>query len=99
MKQFKVYKDIRKQALLMGLPLTLFSLLITSILLSLLVVIFSFSIITLVVVMVGNLGLYIVFTQISRGTFRVSFKRHFPKEISIKNINVIDYETIEPDEL
>ena len=99
MKQFKVYKDIRKQAMILGLPLALFALLMSSVLLSLLVVIFSFSLITIGVVVLFNLGLYIILTHLKKGKIGQSFKRVFPKEISSKHINVMAYERAESDDV
>jgi len=43
MKKFEVYKNIRKRAVIFGLPISLFALMMVSILVSLLVIIFSFS--------------------------------------------------------
>ncbi|WP_066223767.1 hypothetical protein [Formosa haliotis] len=96
MKQFKVYKDIRKQAVIMGLPITLFGILMASVVFTLLVIIFSFSVITVVCGLILNLGLFFCLGQWSRYGPRLSLKHVFPKGIRMKYLNVIAYETDEP---
>lgn len=92
MKQFKVYKDIRKQAMIMGLPISLFALMMTSVLVSLLVIIFSFSLFTIAVVVLFNSGLYIVLTHLVKNKGLLQFSRVFPKTISSKKLSPVDYE-------
>ncbi|MDT0651778.1 hypothetical protein, partial [Autumnicola edwardsiae] len=65
MKRFEVYKNIRKRAVIFGLPLSLFALMIISILASLLVIIFSFSFGIIISVFVLNSALYIALTRIT----------------------------------
>ncbi|MBD0831518.1 hypothetical protein [Aestuariibaculum sediminum] len=92
MKQSKVYKDIRKQAMIMGLPLALFALLMTSVLVSLLVIIFSFSVLIIVLIVAFNLGLYITLTHLAKGHLKWQLKTSFPKTISSKKLSPIHYE-------
>ncbi len=96
MKQFKVYKDIRMQAMIMGLPLVLFALLMTSIIIALIVIIFCFSLSVIVSVVFFNLGLYIFLIQVLNKKMSFSLNRVFPDQISIKHINEITYETSKP---
>jgi hypothetical protein len=42
MKKYEIYKNIRKRAVIMGLPISLFALMMTSIIGTLLLIIFSF---------------------------------------------------------
>jgi len=92
MKQFKVYKDIRKQAMIMGLPIALFALMMTSVLVSLLVIIFSFKILIVLLVVGLNLGLYITLTHMAKGHLKWQLKSTFPKLISVKQVNATSYE-------
>ena len=59
MKRFEVYKNIRKRAVIFGLPISLFALMMISIVASLLVIIFSFSFGIVIGVLVFNATLYI----------------------------------------
>ena len=43
MKRYDVYRNMRKRAVIFGLPISLFALMMVSILASLLIIIFSFS--------------------------------------------------------
>lgn len=99
MKQFKVYRDIRKEAVIMGLPITLFGVLMASVIFTLLVIIFSFSIGTVVGGVVLNLGLFFCLGHWNHRKPRLSIKQVFPRIISVKYLNVITYETDEPQSL
>ena len=92
MKQFKVYKDIRKQAKIMGLSIALFSIMMTSVLVSLLVIIFSFSLLVVLVVCLFNLGLYVALIKFIQGRMNLHFQSVFPKTISVKHVNSLEYE-------
>lgn len=92
MKRFEVYKNIRKQAMIIGLPISLFALMITSIVASLFIIIFSFSIAMIVGVFVFNTALFVVLTRITNSGQRVQFTKVFPKNISNKKTTAINYE-------
>ena len=92
MKRFEVYKNIRKRAVIMGLPISLFALMMTSVIGSLLLIIFSFSFSVIITVFVFNAGLYIVLTRISKNPALLYFKKVFPQTISNKNQSQLFYE-------
>lgn len=59
MKRYTMYRDIRKEALIMGLPVMLFGVQIVALVLSLFLLIFSFSLVVLLAILLGNIGLYL----------------------------------------
>ncbi|MEO9511706.1 MAG: hypothetical protein ABJN84_18315 [Flavobacteriaceae bacterium] len=87
MKKYEIYKDIRKRAVIMGLPISLFTLMMTSVIGSLLFIIFSFSFLVIVSVFLFNGGLYVVLTQLAKHPALLYFKKVFPKAISNKNLS------------
>lgn len=84
MKKFEVYKNIRKRAVIMGLPISLFALMMTSVIGSLLFIIFSFSFTVIVLVFVFNATLYVVLTQLTKHPDLLHIKKVFPQTISNK---------------
>lgn len=88
MKRYEVYKDIRKRAVIMGLPISLFALMMLSIIGSLLVIIFSFSFTVIIAVFAFNGGLYVVLTQLTKYPYLLHFKRVFPQTISNKSTSI-----------
>ncbi|HEA30723.1 MAG TPA: hypothetical protein ENH91_12170 [Leeuwenhoekiella sp.] len=92
MKKFEIYKNIRKRAVIFGLPISLFALMMVSILASLLVIIFSFSLGIIIGVLVLNAVLYIALTRIASNTQLFQTAKAFPKIISNKRNSGIDYE-------
>ncbi|MCR8668226.1 hypothetical protein NO995_11065 [Aestuariibaculum sp. M13] len=92
MKTFKVYKDIRKQAMIMGLPIGLFAIMMTSVLVSLLVIIFSFSLMMILSVIAVNSGLYVILTHLVKQKGVLQINRVFPKAISSKKLSPVYYE-------
>jgi len=92
MKRFEVYKNIRKRAVIMGLPISLFALMMTSIIGSLLFIIFSFSFLIIIAVFVFNAVLYISLTHITKNPALLHFKKVFPQTISNKNQSSLYYE-------
>ncbi|AVR44224.1 hypothetical protein C7S20_02515 [Christiangramia fulva] len=68
MKSFSIYRSIRQKALLYGLPLERFAILMSSVILSLLVVIFSFGFMAVVFCFFWNTALY--FSLLRLKTFR-----------------------------
>lgn len=92
MKKYEPYKNIRKQAMIFGLPLPLFALFMVSIIASLLVVIFSFSLGVVILAAIFNMGLYISLLRINRLLEVFQMIRVFPAIISNKRNSRIHYE-------
>tara|TARA_R110000737_G_scaffold15509_2_gene32099 strand:+ start:81 stop:365 length:285 start_codon:yes stop_codon:yes gene_type:complete len=92
MKKFEVYKNIRKRAVIFGLPISLFSLMMVSILASLLIIIFSFSFVLIIGILIFNAGLYIALTRINQNPQLFQMANAFPRIISNKRNSGTDYE-------
>ena len=92
MKKFDVYKNIRKKAVIFGLPISLFALMMVAILASLLIIIISFSFGIIIGVLVLNAVLYIVLTRITINPQLFQMAKAFPKIISNKRNSGFDYE-------
>ncbi|MBO2545306.1 MULTISPECIES: hypothetical protein [unclassified Salegentibacter] len=92
MKKYEPYRNIRKGAVIFGLPLTLFALMMLSIIASLLVIIFSFSLGVIISALLFNAFLYIGLNRISRLLEFLQMTGAFPKMISNKRNSGIDYE-------
>lgn len=92
MKRFGVYRDIRKRAVIMGLPISLFALIMTSVIGSLLFIIFSFSLLVIISVFLFNGCLYVVLTQLTKQPALLHFKKVFPTTISNKKLSRLYYE-------
>ena len=75
-----------------GLPLSLFALQMLSILGSLLVIIFSFSLLAILGTITMNTCLYVAFTRLTNHPQLLHFQRVFPKHISNKQISPLCYE-------
>ena len=91
MRKYEVYKNIRKGAMIWGLPISLFAMMMLSILASLLVIIFSFSLVVIIITMLWNGTLYIVLTKIACKAISLNFNTVFPKIISNKKENLTHY--------
>ena len=92
MKKYEVYKNIRKQAMIMGLPISLFALMMTAILGSLLFIIFSFNFAIIFSVLVINITLYVALTHITKHPAFLHLKKVFPQTISNKKQSQLYYE-------
>jgi len=92
MKRFEVYRNIRKRAVIFGLPISLFALMMMSVLASLMVIIFSFSFGMIIGVAIFNAALYIAFTRITNNPQLFQLAKAFPKIISNKRNSGIHYE-------
>nr|WP_282143597.1 hypothetical protein [Cellulophaga baltica] len=92
MKKFEIYKNIRKRAVIFGLPISLFALMMVSILASLLIIIFSFSFLMIIGVMVFNAVLYIALTRMANNPRLFQVAKVFPKIISNKRNSGFHYE-------
>ncbi|WP_323028457.1 hypothetical protein [Gelidibacter japonicus] len=92
MKKFEVYMNIRKQAVIFGLPISLFALMMVSILASLLVIIFSFSFGIIIGVLIFNAALYVALIRITNHPQLFQITKVFPKIISNKKNTSFNYE-------
>ncbi|WP_456867790.1 hypothetical protein [Galbibacter sp. BG1] len=92
MKKFIPYKNIRKQAMILGLPLAQFALQMISVIASLLVIIFSFSLGAIIAVLLWNVVLYTILSKLSKKSELVQFQSIFPRYISNKKHSQLYYE-------
>ncbi|WP_188651676.1 hypothetical protein [Yeosuana aromativorans] len=92
MKRYSVYRNIRKRAEIMGLSIPLFALMMTSVIGSLLLIIFSFSFLVVLGVFVLNAVLYIALTNFNKHPEWLHLKKVFPKTISNKKESPLNYE-------
>ena len=92
MKRFEVYRNIRKRAIIFGLPIFLFALMMMLVLASLMVIIFSFSFGMIIGVAIFNAALYIALTRITNNPQLFQLAKAFPKIISNKRNSGIHYE-------
>ena len=92
MKKFEVYKNIRKRAMIFGLPVSLFTLLMVSIIASLLVIIFSFGLGIIAGVILFNSSLYIVLVRMAQRPQMMLRFNPFPKIITNKKSTPLHYE-------
>ncbi len=92
MKKFEIYKNIRKRAVIFGLPIFLFAVMMISILASLFVIIFSFNLGIAVGILLFNSGLYIALIRLTGNPQLFQISRTYPKIISNKRNSGIDYE-------
>jgi len=91
MRSYEVYRNIRKGALIWGLPISLFALLMVSVVASLLIIIFSFSVLTIISLFIWNAGLFIGLNKMSSSNQLFNFRKVFPKSISNKKENILEY--------
>ncbi|SDQ89372.1 hypothetical protein [Flagellimonas zhangzhouensis] len=91
MKQFEVYRNIRKRAMIMGLSISLFALMMVSIICSLLIIIFSFHFGVIVGLLLFNALLYGALLQWVKKPFQWKVVQTFHKTISLKQLNLLDY--------
>lgn len=92
MKKFEIYKNIRKRAMIFGLPVSLFALMMIAIIASLLVIIFSFGFITIIGIFVFNAVLYVGLSKFAHNPQLLQFSKVFPKIISNKKTSTLHYE-------
>ena len=91
MKRYEVYRNIRKGAVIFGLPISLFALMMLSVIGSLLVIIFSFGFRVILAVLVINVVLYLSLLKITDNPQLFHFKKVFPTTISNKQTTNLDY--------
>ncbi|WP_430427046.1 hypothetical protein [Maribacter litoralis] len=92
MKKYEVYKNIRKRALIFGLPVSLFALMMIAVIASLLIIIFSFGLGIIICVILANALLYIGLTKFSQNLQWLYIAKVFPKSISNKKTSALNYE-------
>lgn len=92
MKRFEVYRNIRKKALIWGLPVPLFALMMIAVVGSLLVIIFSFSFLMIMSVFFLNACLYTILIRISNKPQLLQIPGVFPGIISNKKSTLLNYE-------
>jgi len=92
MKKFEIYRNIRKSAKIWGLPISLFAFMMITIVGSLLIVIFSFSLTVIIGVFIFNAALYIALTRITNSPQLFHYSKVFPEIISNKKSNFFSYE-------
>ncbi|MBD1260599.1 hypothetical protein HZY62_08360 [Maribacter polysiphoniae] len=92
MKKFEVYKNIRKRAMIFGLPISLFALMMVFIVASLLVIIFSFGLGIILGAFILNCCLYIVLIRLAKNPQPIQLTHPFPKIITNKKATLFDYE-------
>lgn len=92
MKRFEIYRNIRKRAMIFGLPVPLFALMMISVIGSLLVIIFSFSFSMVVFAFILNAVLFISLTRFTVNPQLLQFSRVFPRIITAKRSSLLDYE-------
>ncbi|MCK0123883.1 hypothetical protein MWU76_05690 [Gelidibacter sp. F2691] len=92
MKKFEIYKNIRKRAVIFGLPISLFALMMVSIIASLLIIIFSFSFMLIIGILVFNATLYVALSKTTHNPQLFQIAKAFPRIISNKKTSGFDYE-------
>lgn len=92
MKKYEIYRNIRKRALIFGLPVSLFALQMAAVIGSLMVIIFSFGMVLIFVMVLVNLSLYVVLLKMTNRPHILHFSKVFPKAISNKKTNDLNYE-------
>ena len=92
MKRYEVYKNIRKKALIYGLPIAFFALMMLCIVGSLLAIIFSFSLGMIISAVCLDLCLYLLLIRIASNPQLLHFHSVFPQMISNKKSSGLSYE-------
>ncbi|MCK0162079.1 hypothetical protein [Allomuricauda sp. F6463D] len=92
MKRYQVYRNIRKQAMVMGLPIALFVLQMVSVIGSLLVIIFSFNFGVIVALLLFNALLYGALVRWVKRPFQIPLQKKFPDAISTKRLSPLPYD-------
>ncbi|MDF0716079.1 hypothetical protein PY092_07980 [Muricauda sp. 334s03] len=91
MKKYEIYRNIRKRAMIMGLPISLFALMMVSVIGSLLITIFSFSLGVIVALLLFNALLYGVLAQWAKNPQLLSVQKVSPSIISNKKLSPLSY--------
>lgn len=91
MKSYSIYRKIRSSAMIFGLSVGSFAIQMTSVIASLLIIIFSFSLVSILLLPAWNIGLYIFLLRSSTSRFSFRSKPSL-KLISNKKIGITYYE-------
>ncbi|QED37196.1 hypothetical protein FK178_05500 [Antarcticibacterium arcticum] len=92
MKQFEIYRNIRKKAVIFGLPISSFALMMICVVASLLVIIFSFSFWIIIGASFFNCVLYLILIRITKKTQLLPISGRFPELISNRKYSGFNYE-------
>jgi len=92
MKKYNVYRNIRKQALIFELPIGFFALQMVGVIGSLLVIIFSFSLVMVLGAVLVNLLLYLGLLKMTQNPQFFSWQKVYPKFISNRQTSGMTYE-------
>lgn len=92
MKSYEVYKNIRRRALIFGLPVSMFALQMLGVIGSLLVVIFSFSFGLVLGAILLNGILYVILLKLANQPHLLHIGKVFPKAMSNKKTTALNYE-------
>ena len=92
MRSYAVYRNIRKRAVIFGLPVSFFAIQMVSIIGSLLIVIFSFGFVIILALLFFNVLLYITFLKMSTKNMSLKFSNSFPHLISNKQTTLLNYD-------
>lgn len=76
MKRYEVYRNIRKRAMVMGLPISFFAMMMVSVICSLLIIIFSFGFGVIVGLLLANALFYGALVQWVKSRFKLFLLRH-----------------------
>ena len=91
MKTYRTYRNIRKQAMIMGLPISLFALQMVSVIGSLLIIIFSFHFSVIVGLLLFNALLYGALGRWVKKPIPIKVKNTFPSTISNKRLSPLSH--------
>ena len=86
MKTYTPYRDIRKEALIFGLPVYLFALQMIAVIVGLLAIIFAFGWMSILIGCSGNFLLYLMLINLKKLSARIQVFQVFPRHISTKQI-------------
>lgn len=90
MKRYAIYRSIRGEARIFGLSVSSFAIQMIAVIGGLLLIIFSFSLPLILLILFGNIGLYLFFLRFKG--FSNSFSNGRQKIISNKEIGLSSYE-------
>lgn len=91
MKVYQVYRNIRKRALIFGLPVAMFALQMVGVIGSLLIVVFSFSLSLIIGAVIVNGVLYMILLKLTHRPELFHLSRLFPETISNKKTTPLSY--------
>ena len=90
MKSYAVYRNIRRNAVIFGLAISSFAIQMSSVIASLLLIIFAFKLLLLLALLVWNFGLYITLLRIHSFSF-THLGTRLPSLISNKQTGLSKY--------